>query len=77
MNRLLATAVLVAAIVMLAGGACVGSGLSLEAYYQRIDQVFEDADRRFDLRSESCERTARSEESQVAAARCFFDACEC
>ncbi len=69
----------VAALVLAFGAiaaACGGGGepLTLEEYFQRLDEVLDNADDRFEALVDQCREDVESAESELAATRCFFDA---
>ena len=80
MKRRILPLAFIAALVLAFGAvtaACGGGGgepLTLQEYFQRLDEVFENADERFLTLADQCEEIAESEGAEIAATRCFFNA---
>ena len=79
MKRRVLPLAFIAALLLAFGAiavACGGGGepLALDEYFQRLAKVFADADERFEALTDQCAEDFESEEAEIEATRCFFDA---
>lgn len=79
MDVRLGAASAVAAAVLVVGGVLAGCGgdsggeeITLQEFYQRLDEIFDGVDERFEALEEECRAADASEEAQIESARCFF-----